>query len=73
MAGDEPVTSPDQHKPGHRRLGRIAALGTAALLLLMTLGNHQGHIEDYFLIALAAGLVGIVVGDVVLRRNGLRS
>ncbi|WP_213454546.1 DUF2631 domain-containing protein [Rhizomonospora bruguierae] len=72
MAGDEPVTSPDQHKPGNRKLGRIGALGTAAALLLLTIGNHRGHVEDYFLIALAAGLVAIVIGDAVLRRNGLR-
>jgi multisubunit Na+/H+ antiporter MnhB subunit len=73
VAGDEPVTSPDQHKPGHRKLGRIAALGTAAILLLLLFGNHRGRVEDIFLIVIAAGLVGMVIGDVVLRRNGLRS
>lgn len=73
MAGDEPVTSPDQHRTGHRRLGRVAALGVAAVLLLMMFGNHRGRIEDIFLIVIAAGLIGMVIGDVVLRRNGLRS
>ena len=73
MAGDEPVTSPDQHKPGHRRLGRIGALGTAAILVLMMFSNHRGRVEDIFLVVIAAGLVGMVIGDVVLRRNGLRS
>jgi hypothetical protein len=73
VAGDEPVTSPDQHKPGNRRLGRIGALATAAALLLLTLGNHRGNIENYFLFGLAACLIGMVIGDAVLRRNGLRS
>jgi hypothetical protein len=73
VAGSEPVTSPDQHKPGHRKAGRIGALVTAAVLLLMLKGNHRGRVEDIFLIVTALGLVGIVIGDAVLRRNGLRS
>jgi Protein of unknown function (DUF2631) len=72
VAGDEPVTSPDQHKPGHRKLGRIAALGTAAILLLLLFGNHRGRVEDIWLIGLAGLIVVMIVGDWVLRRNGLR-
>jgi hypothetical protein len=73
VAGSEPVTSPDQHKPGHRRAGRIGAVVTAVALLLMLCGNHQGNVENIWLIAIAAILLVIVIGDVVLRRNGLRS
>jgi multisubunit Na+/H+ antiporter MnhB subunit len=73
VSGDEPVTSPDQHKPGHRKLGRVAALGVAVVLLLMIFGNHRGRVEDIFLLVIAAGLIGMVIGDVVLRKNGLRS
>ncbi|MFY1695151.1 MULTISPECIES: DUF2631 domain-containing protein [unclassified Solwaraspora] len=73
MAGTEPVTSPDQHKPGHRKLGRIGAVVSALALLSMLIGNHDGRVEDIWLIALAVGLLAIVVGDTVLRRNGLRS
>ncbi len=75
MAGteSEPVTSPDQHKPGHRKAGRIGAVLVAAALLLMLCGNHRGNVENIWLIGLAATLLIIVIGDAILRRNGLRS
>ncbi|MBO4208090.1 DUF2631 domain-containing protein [Micromonospora echinofusca] len=73
MAGSEPVTSPDQHKPGHRKAGRIGAVVTALALLAMICGNHEGRVEDIWLISGAVILLSIVIGDVVLRRNGLRS
>ncbi|AEB43454.1 MULTISPECIES: DUF2631 domain-containing protein [Micromonospora] len=73
MAGSEPVTSPDQHKPGHRKSGRIGAILTALALLAMLCGNHEGRVENLWLIGLAALLLLIVIGDAVLRRNGLRS
>ncbi|MEU5939279.1 DUF2631 domain-containing protein [Micromonospora sp. NPDC047548] len=73
MAGSEPVTAPDQHKPGHRKAGRIGAVLSALALLAMLCGNHEGRVEDIWLIGLALLLLAIVVGDVVLRRNGLRS
>ncbi|BCJ66990.1 DUF2631 domain-containing protein [Polymorphospora rubra] len=73
MAGSEPVTSPDQRKPGHRKAGQIGAVVSALLLLSMVIGNHEGRIEDIWLVGLAALLLLIVVGDIVLRRNGLRS
>ncbi|MBM7493013.1 hypothetical protein JOD64_004235 [Micromonospora luteifusca] len=73
MAGSEPVTSPDQHKPGQRKLGRIGAVLSALALLAMICGNHEGKVEDIWLIGLAALLLIIVIGDAVLRRNGLRS
>ncbi|SCF39136.1 Protein of unknown function [Micromonospora purpureochromogenes] len=73
MAGSEPVTAPDQHKPGHRRSGRIGAVLSALALLAMLCGNHEGKVENIWLIGLAVLLLGIVIGDAVLRRNGLRS
>ncbi|TDC79440.1 DUF2631 domain-containing protein [Micromonospora sp. KC606] len=73
MAGSEPVTAPDQHKPGHRKSGRIGAVLTALALLAMLCGNHEGRVEDIWLVGLAALLLAIVIGDAVLRRNGLRS
>lgn len=73
MAGDEPVTSPDQHKPANMKMLRVGAVVTAAILVVMTLGNHQGKIEDIFLIAVAGGLILMLIIDWVLRRNGLRS
>ncbi|PZM95083.1 MAG: hypothetical protein DIU79_08245 [Actinobacteria bacterium] len=73
MAGSEPVTSPDQRKPRNPKPARIGAIVSAALLLLMMIGNHEGRVEDLWLMSLAALLLIIVIGDVVLRRNGLRS
>ncbi|MET8833680.1 DUF2631 domain-containing protein [Micromonospora sp. NPDC004540] len=74
MAGSEPVTAPDQHKPGHRRSGRIGAVLSAVVLVVMALcGNHEGNVENIWLFGLAALLLAIVIGDAVLRRNGLRS
>ncbi|MEU4528161.1 DUF2631 domain-containing protein [Micromonospora ureilytica] len=73
MAGSEPVTSPDQHKPGHRKAGQIGAVLSALALLAMICGNHEGKVEDIWLIGLAALLLIIVIGDIVLRRGGLRS
>ncbi|WP_173076623.1 DUF2631 domain-containing protein [Phytohabitans rumicis] len=73
VAGSEPVTSPDQRKPGSRKAARIGAVVTILALLSMLIGNHTGRIEDIFLLVVAGGLALILVGDVVLRRNGLRS
>jgi len=72
VAGSEPVTSPDQRKPGHRKAGRIGAVVSALILLSMLIGNHEGRIEDLWLIGFAGLLLAAVIGDAVLRRNGLR-
>ncbi len=75
MSGDdEPVTSPDQLKPTvSRRAARLGAVVTIVILLLMTIGNKLGHIQDLWLIGIAAIIASALVLDVVLRRNGLRS
>jgi len=73
VAGDEPVTSPDQHKPTNVKLARIGGIGTILALIALTFGNHRGHTEDVWLIGLAGFLGLIIVVDWVLRRNGIRS
>jgi hypothetical protein len=73
VAGNEPVTSPDQHKPANMRLLRIGAVVTAVIILAMAFGNHKGKVEDIFLGAIAASLILLLIIDWVLRRNGLRS
>ena len=72
MAADEPVTAPDQHKPSNYRLARIGAVATIVILLTMLCGNHKGHVEDLFLVGTAALLAAFLVGDWLMRKNGLR-
>lgn len=73
MSGSEPITSPDQRKPVSRKAARAGALITAALLLLMIMGNHKGNVENIFLIVIAGLLVLAVVTDWLLRKNGFRT
>jgi hypothetical protein len=70
---EEPVYSPDQLKPGNRKWGRIGAIGTAVLILMLLWGNHEGNTENIYLLLTALALVGAVIVDAVLRRNGLKS
>ena len=71
-AESEQVYSPDQLKPGNRKWARRGALGTAVIMLMYFWGNHEGNTENVFLVLFAVGLVGIVIADAVLRRNGLK-
>ena len=70
---EEPVYAPDQLKPGNRKWARRGALGSAVIILLFFWGNQEGNTEKIFLVLFAMGLVGAVVLDAVLRRNGLKS
>jgi hypothetical protein len=72
VAGDEPVTSPDQHKPGPKRAARIGAVVVMVSLLAMICGNHRGRVEDIFLVVSAALIAAWLLGDWLLRKNGLR-
>jgi hypothetical protein len=73
VAGNEPVTSPDQRKPVNLRRVRTAAVVSAILVALMLIGNHKGRVELVWLGAIAGGMVLLLIIDWVLRRNGLRS
>ncbi|MEV6635538.1 hypothetical protein AB0M54_32795 [Actinoplanes sp. NPDC051470] len=72
IVAEEPVYAPDQLKPGNRKWGRRGALGSAAIMLLYFWGNHEGNTENLYLAITALALVGLVIADVVLRRNGLK-
>jgi hypothetical protein len=73
VAGSEPVTSPDQHKPGNRRGARIGAVSTIVAIVLMgTFGNHEGNVEVIFSYLVAGLIAAVLIGDVALRRIGLR-
>ncbi len=70
----EPVVAPDQLKPTvSGRAARVGAVITIVILLVMTLGNKLGHVQDIWLIGVAGGIALMLVLDFVLRRNGLRS
>jgi len=70
---EEPVYAPDQLKPGNRKWARRGAIGSAVIILLYLWGNHEGNTENVYLILTALLLIGAVVADAVLRRNGLKS
>ena len=70
---EEPVYAPDQLKPGNRKWARRGAIGSAVVILLYLWGNHEGNTENVFLVVTALILVGAVVVDAVLRRNGLKA
>ena len=72
VADHDPVIAPDQLKPGSRKWSRIGAVGAAVILLLMIVGNHEGNVENVWLVGIALGLLVIIGLDSVLRRNGLR-
>ena len=70
---EEPVYAPDQLKPGNRKWARRGAIGSALIILLYLWGNHEGNTENVWLIATALLLIGVVLADAVLRRNGLKA
>jgi Protein of unknown function (DUF2631) len=71
-AEQDPVYAPDQLKPGNRKWARRGAIGTAVVILLYFWGNHEGNVENIFLVVFALGLIAVVIIDAVLRRNGLK-
>ncbi|GIE84146.1 DUF2631 domain-containing protein [Actinoplanes regularis] len=66
------VYAPDQLKPTNRRRAQRGAIISAIVLLMFFWGNQQGNTEKVWLVVIAIGLIGAVVGDIVLRKAGLR-
>jgi hydrogenase-4 membrane subunit HyfE len=71
VSDEEPVTSPDQHKPTPVKAAYTAGIGTIIVLLLMLIGN-RGHVEDIWLVGISATILAIIIIDWTLRRNGLK-
>jgi hypothetical protein len=69
---DQPVTAPDQHKPGFGKSARIGAYISMVILLLMLIGNHEGNVENLWVLGSVIALGTLLLGDWALRRNGLR-
>jgi hypothetical protein len=66
------VTSPDQHKPGPKKAAYVGAIVSTVILVLMLLGNHRGRVEDLWLLGAAAAIVAVLIGDYILRKNGIK-
>jgi len=73
VAAEEPVTAPDQHKPSNPKVARIGGVLIIVGLLSMLFGNHEGNVENLWLIGLAALIAAMLVGAWILRKNGLRN
>ena len=54
----------------NHKLIQIGGIVSALFMLLMTHGNHVGHVEDAFLVAFAVLIMIFVVRDWWLRRRG---
>ncbi len=52
---------------------RIGGWIVAIVLLVMCIGNHEGHVEDLWLAVIALILVTILIHDMVRRRKAWRS
>lgn len=71
---EEQVTAPDQQKPLQRKWARIGGVVIiiALLSMLRPFNNHRGWIEDVWLILIAGVIAAMLIGDAVMRRQGLR-
>ncbi|WP_073486134.1 DUF2631 domain-containing protein [Streptoalloteichus hindustanus] len=54
------------------RATQIAGWLTAAVMLLMLIGNHRGHVEDIFLVLIAVTMAFMLVRDIIKRRTHWR-
>ena len=73
MAGhDEPVTSPDQHKPTNRKLGYTVGIAAIITMVAYLFGNHEGRVEDLWLGFSALVIAFVIAADWLMVRNGLR-
>jgi uncharacterized protein DUF2631 len=53
--------------------GRILLVLPIAFLIAMVFGNHEGKVEDIYLIGFAVGIVVILLWDLRRRKNAWRS
>ena len=71
----DPVDEPSAEWGWHGtfpRATRVAGWISAAILLLMLIGNHQGHIEDVWLVAIALCIIAGLIYDQIKRRTAWR-
>ena len=51
---------------------RIAGVVVAIILLVLLLGPYQSHLQDFWMIPIALGLVAMVARGIIKRRNAWR-
>jgi len=76
-AGDTPVMHERPEDWGWHaeagKTGRIAGWVLAVILLTMLVGNHEGRVEDIYLVLAAAILVVTLLWDIRRRKNSWRA
>jgi len=70
-AADEPSVDWGWHGT-FPRATRVAGWVSAGILLLMLIGNHQGRIEDVWLVAVALCIIAGLIYDQIKRRTAWR-
>ncbi|MGB3303844.1 DUF2631 domain-containing protein [Gordonia sp. (in: high G+C Gram-positive bacteria)] len=68
----EPADAPSARFGWHgvaRKSIAIASFVTALILLAMLKGNHEGHVEDIYLIIIAVFLIGYTVYSMIPRKG----
>ena len=66
---DVPSANWGWSKENHRAI-HIGGILAGLFMIAMLRGNHQGHVEDLFLIGFALVIWGFVLRDWWLRRRG---
>ena len=51
---------------------RIAGVVVAIIILALTLGPYQSHLQDFWMVAIALGLLVLIIRGTVKRRNDWR-
>ena len=51
---------------------RIAGVVVAIILVVLLLGPYQSHLQDFWLVLIAIGIVAVIVRGTVKRRNAWR-
>ncbi|MEU6249851.1 DUF2631 domain-containing protein [Glycomyces sp. NPDC047010] len=72
MAAEEQILSPDQRKPTSRKALYSALTVAIVINLAYLFGNHQGWVEDAFILITVAVLLAVMVIDAALVKAGLR-
>ena len=76
-AGETPITHERPEDWGWHgeagKTGRIAGYVTIFCLLVMVIGNHEGRIEDLYLVGFALAILVSLIWDSRRRKNAWRS